>query len=125
MNLRFRYLSDDNLDLASELFTKCPSLELFLDFSRCPPIDLRISVPTLKHISLTGHPHTYSYRGVSKVTLCAPNVSSFVCFGSLLEHYRLENISSHVTADVRINIGQDDKVNKIEIREAKKVSYAQ
>ncbi|KAI3896712.1 hypothetical protein MKW98_009565, partial [Papaver atlanticum] len=122
MNLQFRYLSSDNVNLANELFTKCPALEsLVLDISRCRTTNLRISVPTLKHISLTGD----TYMGVSKVTLCAPNLSSFICFGCLLEDYCLENLSSLVTADVRINIKQYDKVSKIELHEEKKVSYAQ
>ncbi|RZC91085.1 hypothetical protein C5167_028912 [Papaver somniferum] len=63
--------------------------------------------------------------GVSKVTLCAPNLSSFICFTSLVEDYRLENLSSLVTADVRINIKQYDKISKIELHEKKKVSHAQ
>ncbi|XP_026416680.1 putative FBD-associated F-box protein At5g56690 [Papaver somniferum] len=124
MNLQFRYLSPDNVKLANVLFTKCPALEsLVLDIRICRTTNLRISVPTLKHFSLSLT--SGSYLGPNKVTLCAPNLSSFICFSNLLDDYCLESLSSLVTADVRINIGQDDKVNKTEIREAKKVSYAQ
>ncbi|KAI3946779.1 hypothetical protein MKW98_003342 [Papaver atlanticum] len=95
----------DDLKFVNKLLSSCPVLETLVikELAVRAGDELSVNNPELKHLDIS----CYLYReSVPKIiNLCTPSLSSFICEDCMIREYFLENLSSLVTAIIKMTKG--------------------
>ncbi|MCL7041133.1 hypothetical protein MKW94_026709, partial [Papaver nudicaule] len=104
----------EDLEFINKLLSSCPVLEtLRIQQIRAKAGDeLCVSNSGLKHLDIN---HYYYGEGEPRIIrLCTPSLTSFICEDYMIRDYCLENLSSLVTADIKMTQVEDEDIGKAE-----------
>ncbi|XP_026405819.1 putative FBD-associated F-box protein At5g56700 isoform X2 [Papaver somniferum] len=105
-----------DVNLVNELISSCPVLESLLirDFLMEAGDDSIVIIESsgLKHLEICNdgslaQPH---YNMAKIIKLVTPNLTSFICKDYMLQEYYIQNLSSLVTADIKLREVEDGDV---------------